>query len=461
MLFKLCLFGYVLSAQEYLPVGQVIINGNKKTKPQVILRESPFNNKDSLLISNLDELSVKFNDNLTKTSLFNFVDVNYTLTTDSVIFKVSVEERWYFWPYPILEQADRNLSSFIHNKDFSKINYGIALDLYNFRGLNGLLKFKIRMGYKEQYSFAYHKNGIGLNRNSSIRFQTDYFRQKSTIYSTIDNKPLYAADDFYNWKSLNLGLSYSYRPTLDYSFSIGSTFKNTSYAYKLLNEAIMDSADAIKTNFLNTFIYFRFDSRNNKVYPIRGLYFDIYAVDNRCLDNDQDSYAMLKLNAQYNFRILNSRLYFRTEPSYSLVKKYKDNPLLFYNKLDFSKDVWIRGYEYYYIIGSQNFKFQNTLCFLLSDFKIHNLPSFLPDEFSKTYSRIYIDVFFDYSWSKKWAEEEAGLNAMTGKSLYSAGLGLSFETYYDRLLQIYCAYVGFYGKTGIFVNYKTPLYKLY
>ena len=54
----------------------------------------------------------KLNQNLLKTSLFNFVNTDFSIDGKCVKVKISVEERWYYWAYPILENADRNLSSF-------------------------------------------------------------------------------------------------------------------------------------------------------------------------------------------------------------------------------------------------------------------------------------------------------------------------------------------------------------
>jgi len=85
----------------------------------------------------------------------------------------------------------------------------------------------------------------------------------------------------------------------------------------------------------------------------------------------------------------------------------------------------------------------------------------LPKEFSKSYSRIFVDLFFDISRAESWNNSDELNNPMCEKWIYSTGIGLNLETYYDRLFQIYVAYISFSGKTGIFVNYKTPIYKLY
>ena len=50
-------------------------------------------------------------------------------------------------------------------------------------------------------------------------------------------------------------------------------------------------------------------------------------------------------------------------------------------------------------------------------------------------------------------------NPLEQKPIYSAGAGLSFETYYDRVLKVYAAYNGNFNFFGVFVDYVTPIYK--
>jgi hypothetical protein len=112
-------------------------------------------------------------------------------------------------------------------------------------------------------------------------------------------------------------------------------------------------------------------------------------------------------------------------------------------------------------MGNNTVKTQNTLSFLLSKTKIHNLPKFLPNEFKKAYTKIYLEIFGDLIYTDGY-NKTFNLNNNFNKNInYTFGIGASFETYYDRLLQINLTYIPNISKIGIFVNYKTPLIKLY
>ncbi|MDD3859986.1 MAG: hypothetical protein PHW83_07295 [Bacteroidales bacterium] len=443
-------------------IREIIVAGNTKTNLDVILRECPFSINDTITAIQLKNYIEKYESNLSKTSLFNFVTITYQPDSVYADIIVNVEERWYFWPYPILEHAERNLTTFLNNMDMNKINYGLAADIYNLRGKNETLRLKFRLGYKEHYSLSFQKNGCGLQKNSSLRFKIEMFRQKSSEYSIVNNKPLYISDDAnYIKKDFNIGINYGYRPELNYVFNFGINYKNSVFKDSILFSNHTTSGDEFKSSFLNPYFVFNYDSRNNKIYPVKGVQINLYYGENRSLSDITGAYSTFGLYSQYNKQIAKTRVSFRSEFTYLFMKDYEHKPIVFSNKLEFCRNFWIRGYELFYFVGNEMIGFQNTIGIKISDFKIHRIASFLPGEFSKTYSRIYLDIFFDICRVQSWNNEDLALNPMNDKLLYSGGLAVNLETYYDRLLSIYVAYIGYSGKTGIFVNYKTPLDKLF
>ena len=89
------------------------------------------------------------------------------------------------------------------------------------------------------------------------------------------------------------------------------------------------------------------------------------------------------------------------------------------------------------------------------------MPNFLPKEFKKAYTKIYLEAFGDLIYTDGYNNVFNANNEFNKKINYTFGLGLSIETYYERLLQINLTYIPNFSKIGIFVNYQTPLIKLY
>lgn len=92
-----------------------MIIGNKKTKSSIILRELPFNRNDA--VANIDSLLGRSKENLMNIGLFNFVDINYIKEdAKTVLIYINVSERWYLWPMPVFELADRNFNEWAQKK---------------------------------------------------------------------------------------------------------------------------------------------------------------------------------------------------------------------------------------------------------------------------------------------------------------------------------------------------------
>jgi len=143
-------------------ISSINISGNKISKEKVILKELTFKTGDSIRQNAIDEHFIRSRDNLLNTSLFNFVYFSFEDSENSGIdVSISVIERWYIWPAPIFEHAERNLGAFIHDPDWNRINYGGQVMWYNFRGRREQLKLKLRFGYKEQFEILYYKPNFG------------------------------------------------------------------------------------------------------------------------------------------------------------------------------------------------------------------------------------------------------------------------------------------------------------
>jgi len=143
----------LLFGDDKLLIDDIVISGNEVTHESIILRELVFSIGDTIEKMKLLPALQRSKDNLLNLALFNFVNLNIKhLDNNRIDVIIDVTERWYIWPVPILEYADRNFSTFIQNKDWEKINYGVWLKWSNFRGRNELFTGKVRLGYVKEYS---------------------------------------------------------------------------------------------------------------------------------------------------------------------------------------------------------------------------------------------------------------------------------------------------------------------
>lgn len=450
------LFPIVLLSQcEKFFVNEINISGNNKTKSEIILREAPFNAGSNISDFEIDE----FKSNLQRTGLFNFVFIDTLINRDcSIIINVRLIERWYYWIYPIFEHADRNFPAFLKNQDWNKINYGISVEFKNFTGNNDLLKLKLRFGFKEHFSLAYSSKEFLSKKVFSVKSGIDFFRQKRIEQKIFSNLPVFISSDTdYIKTSLEPYLLLIYRPAFSGQAAFGIKYR------RLFSPVNVFYNDTL-TNFptISEYLIFRihqsFDNRDNKTYPQKGLLFEnsfnLYNALNGKTSRFIEYFGIFQFNNP-----ISQRFYFKTEFAASFLFPQKNQNLSYQNIIEFNRNFWIRGLEVYYFDSFSNLKLQNTVSFLLSRFRIHNIPLFLPESFSKTYSRIYLDGFFDMGYA--YGSNYRDINFLQEKLLISVGIGISFETYYDRLLQFYAAYVHNLNKIAIFVNYRTPIYKVF
>ena len=81
----------------------ILLQGNEKTRDEIILREMKLRQGDKLDLEELqrDELRIQ---NL---GIFNRVEIDVVPTNEGAILVVSVSEMWYIYPYPIIFRNER------------------------------------------------------------------------------------------------------------------------------------------------------------------------------------------------------------------------------------------------------------------------------------------------------------------------------------------------------------------
>ena len=128
------------------------------------------------------------------------------------------------------------------------------------------------------------------------------------------------------------------------------------------------------------------------------------------------------------------------------------NSYYFENALGY--DEVNRGYEYYVINGQDYCLFKNSLKWNIVPNKVKTINAIPFSKFKKVHYSVYADIFYDsgYVWDSNYFTQN---NFLANQYIYSAGVGLSFITYYDKLLILEFS-VNKFGEAGIFINFEAP-----
>ena len=409
-------------------INKININGNKKTKKNIITRELSFKegqefDKEKILsIINEDERKI------INTNLFNEVNINIRLLPNNkesqkADIDIDVIESFYWIPSILFELSDRNFNDWWQNfdHDINRINYGLGLTQYNLTGKSDEFEMTFRLGFIKEFYLSYYIPYLSNKQKGGLKFNVNYINYDHLEFNTENYIPLFYKSENSLKKHLITSIEYSHRESFyNYHF----------FELKHNNINLNDSIFILNTNYFSEIINsdlgylslryeFDRDFRDFKNYPLEGFRLNInFEKDGLGILGRLNklkfriyysNYIKLKNNNYYSFN-LSSMISSKNQPYF--IYEYTDN---------------LRGYEKYLIHGHSNIIFKNT---------------FKKQMFSTTISRnndnyfrriknipfkIYGKVFFDSGYVWKYDLSQNNLN-LNNKYLYSYGIGFDFVT---------------------------------
>ena len=437
-------------------ISKIIIEGNKVTKDLTILREILIQENQSF---SLEELKISISEskkNLTNTNLFNFITIDYSIILDDITLKIEVVERWYVWPYPILEVSERNFNTWWQDfkssdyKDFSRLNYGVFVNIENFRGLNELLMIKLRRGFKEHYLLSYSNLFFNNTKTLGLNSQVELFRRKKTYYKTENNELLYFNNnDTYTSKDLLINFELIYRANLKTNHKL-----NFNYLQTTIDSTISYLNSDYLLNNKNTGSFYQFsyqiihENRDNNKYPLKGFYINIEIAKNISLKSPINTFEL-------NSHLENHRQIFKRWFAGSSLRSRitSAGQQAYFSHQTFGFDDYVRGYEYYVIDGKDYYLSKTAIKYCLISKQDLDIPYLKTEQFKKSYFSIYASAFSDLGYANN--QSSFTENSLANSILWGKGISLEYITYYDKMLRIEYS-VNKLGEKGLFLHFSSP-----
>lgn len=409
-------------------IGEIVISGNKRTKPYLIERELSFKKGDSVYLPELVEKFENARQQLINTRLFNEVVVALkSFRGYEVDIAIDVKERWYIFPVPYLKPIDRNLSEWAsHGFEFDRINYGLKFMYYNFSGRNDNLKLWLLSGYTKQIQFQYEQPYADKTLKHGYKIGSAYSSNKEVNYGTIDNRQMFT-DSLGGIKKWYSFIEYDYRPGIKtfHALRFGFTHQETDSNISKINPGYfkngMNKVDIPEISYKLS--HFNVDYIP---YPLKGWMGEA-SLSKRGIHPHT---SMWQLEAKYSKSTPLSKKYFFIWQTQGLIRLPFDQP--YYNSQLFGYgDLFLRGLEKYVIDGVLGAMSRQTFKRELFRFTI---PTFLNStSHDKIPFRIYANAFSDIGFS--YTKRPAG-NSLANKMLYTAGAGIDVVSFYDFVLHI-------------------------
>ena len=440
---------------QLLEVNRILIVGNKVTLDRIILRELTLKPADTINSRLLPQVLLKDKNKIYNLRLFNTVELRpILLSSNKVDLLIEVTERWYTFPVPIFELSDRNFNEWWqnYNHDIRRVNYGLRLYKYNFRGRNETLRLTAQFGFSKRFDLTYQIPNLDKNQKQGLAFIFSFAQPKNLSYFTDDHKLLFLKSQKVLRKSELVGVTYSYRKSFYETHNVGFEYRNSEIAdtIAILNPNYYGNGDT-RQQFEAISYSFTSDHRDVMAYPLKGQQSNIYMKKiGLGLSSTVDQFEINLTHARYldlkngNYLSNFTSLYLSTPQS---------QPYALYNAIGYRKQ-FLRGYEVFLIEGSRFFMNKTTLKkrIFTRGWHLANMPG---DQFSYFPLSIYIKAYADVGYVENFTRYQELLinNSLSNRFLIGAGGGIDVVTFYDTVLRFEYSFTR-EGQHGFFFNIK-------
>lgn len=416
---------------SHFTIKEILIEGNRKTKNFIVLRELPFKKNEQYPLPALAEKLATAKKQLMNTGLFRSVVVSLKgLQGFDAYVSIDVKERWYIYPIPLVKTVDRNINDWVvtQKMDLKRINYGIKLTHKNFTGRNDRLYVNLVNGFTKQVVLRY--DGLYLDKKLkwSSNFNVAWGKNHEIVYNTINDKQVAYKNnnDFVNsFLRTQLEVSYRRAITTRHTFGVGYTFEDVADTLFKLNSTYSFQRKAVRYPE----IYYRLSHYNVDYipYPKKG-YIAEGMLTKKGICSDVNLWQLSALGSGY--WPLNSKytLNLRTAGMLKLPfrQTYVTKQFLGYN------NMFMQGYEYNVIDGVAGGYVKAALTRQLFNTAIHIASKRL--ERLNTipvamYAKVYGNAGYVYN-------PDPGRNFLANRLLYSGGAGLDIVLFNDFIIKL-------------------------
>ncbi len=415
--------------QQY--IGGIQLSGNHKTKDRIILRELTFKLGDTITYAALRTKLADSKQNIFNTTLFNSVSCTVQDTTAAALqVIITVKERWYFYPIPVVELADRNFNVWWVEKkhDPQRLNAGVFLIKRNLRGRNETMTTILELGYTNYISLQYDFPFIDKKMRKGLQLYSSFYSNKESAYITENNKQLFLRDDDHFVKQrFQTGAIFRYRTEIHVRHNLElnyTTYAITDTLMKANPEYLLGGKKFQQFGLVRYLI--ELDYRDVRSYPLNGYYFT--GQFTRWGLTPWDNVNLTELTCQVSkYTPIRNRIFLLQSLKFK-TSAPDPQPYNLARSLGYLND-YVRGYEYYVIDGAHFAILRNEIKYCLVKKKLTSFS----DKFDNLPFNIYVKGFVDLGYVKD--NFFFRKNPLNNDLLAGYGLGADIVTFYDLVFR--------------------------
>jgi outer membrane protein assembly factor BamA len=474
----------------YIKITGIEVTGNKRTHERIITRELDFKMGDSLATfegiekgfnagnkrfshSDSSEVIRKLNysrENIINTKLFLMVDLYLEqVAGEEYKLRINVQERWYFWVFPIIQLDYPNFNEWLAKEDrsFSDFTQGLFMSHNNMWGLSHQASVLGYLGSSKGIGLGYYIPWIGKGQKIGMRVGALYRNSTVVEYGSLiseeDGIQINERQMIYQEGSLkqyDFLTTFTVRPGLYNDGKIRIMASHLQMSDSLYSLTLNDSIASYlpighqSTTHFDLYIEYAYDTRNNRSYPLYGTYMMGF-VDKRgigILARDVDYFYY---GVDFHFYQQLSRKWYTAE-MFKFINSSSENIPYHYKQNLTSGSDFIRGYDFYALRGDQMYYFRSNVKYELiaPNIKKARNEKHKDSQFRNLPYAFYLNTFADLAYVRDDFYGE--YNPLNNRMLYSWGVGIDFVTYYDMVLRFEYAFT-IIGTHGFFFGFGLPV----
>ena len=432
-----------------LIIDSVIIEGNRKTKDYILLKQMVVQTGDTVNSIELEELCARSAKNIFNLGLFLKAHVvPFESSQGRVHLLVQVQERWFVFPKPWVDLADRNFNYWWveQGADLSRLEYGLDLIHYNLSGHNDQLNLRTVLGFTQKIEIQYERPFITPNSETGFGLFGMYARNRQSFINTVNNEQFFFESPQFLRDRIKAGIYTRHRKGPYQLHLVQVRYNQTEVldTVAVLNPNYLGEGRT-EQQFFSIFYSYIMEKVDNRSYPLEGNFARI-DLQKRGLGifEDVDQYY---ISLQYNHFLPLSDKWFLGAMGAARLNIAEEYPYFLAESLGYC-EYFVRGFEYYVVDGQAWGLFRSNLRFKALDTNIES-PLFANTPFGSIPVQAYFKVFADAGYVSDNTFTET--NTLNNEFLYSAGLGLDVTTYYDWVFRVEGA-VNSLGEIGVYLH---------
>lgn len=430
---------FYVAAQNFVYVDAIFIQGNKKTKDEIILRELQFKVGDSIEVANWETVLKESEQFVMNTSLFNKASIR---TEKNPVFPnhlqihITVDEAWYIYPVPYFELADRNFNVWWveQNRSLQRVNFGTDFSHTNFTGSADRFKFGAKYGYTHSYFVSYSLPYVNTKQTIGLSSEISYARNREINYATDGNKQLFYQADEFLYSRFRAQVGMTYRPGLRTLHQFYLRYHQNSIADSIatsLNPYFFQYKEDLQ-RYISFAYQFTYDTRDVRPYPMNGKFISIRLErDGLGFFDDRNALTLLGYFDRYFSISPKLSVGLKTGGKFSIIRSrqpYNDN-----RALGFGKN-YLHGYDYYVIDGMDMGYLKTNVRFKLIEHHFDFGKMIPVKQFRQMPVKVFLGMNNDFGFVHEPYLEFN--NPLVNRMLWGGGLGLDFVFFYDKVLQL-------------------------